>query len=89
MRGKGGTMDTTLEHLEAIAREEHVPEGELLARALEAGTRQLWREHVLGSYLRGQMTRDEAIAQTSVQWVELAERQNKALAEDFAWAAMR
>ena len=43
--------------------------------AFQIGLRQLWREHILGHYLRHQISRDEAIETVGIDWVELAERQ--------------
>jgi hypothetical protein len=79
-------MKETLTYLETLARETHKPEAELMTLAFQSGVRQLWREHVLGRYLRGDMTRDEAIEAVGVDWVELAERQHEAMMEDLAWA---
>ncbi len=79
-------MTDTLTYLETIARETHKPESEVMAMAFEAGLRQLWRERALGRYLRGEITRDEAVNIAGIDWVELAERQNKAMLEDIEWA---
>lgn len=57
-----------------------------LATLVEDGLRQLWRERVLGCYLRGQISRDEAIESAGIDWVELADRQHTAMREDLAWA---
>ena len=67
-------------------RETHKPEAEVMARAFQTGLRQLWRERVLGQFLRGKLTRDKAIELAGIDWVELAERQHKAMMEDLAWA---
>jgi hypothetical protein len=48
--------------------------------------RQLWRERILGHYLRGEIGRHEAIEAVGIDWVELAERQHQAMMEDLAWA---
>jgi hypothetical protein len=48
--------------------------------------RQMWRERVLGRYLRGQIDRNKAVELAGIDWVELAERQHKAMMEDLAWA---
>jgi hypothetical protein len=74
---------TSLAHL---AQELHKPESEIMAMAFEAGLRQLWRERTLGQYLRGEVSRDEAIERTGIDWVELAEQQHAAMIEDLAWA---
>lgn len=54
--------------------------------AFRTGLRQLWRERTLGRYLRGDITRDEAIKNVGIDWVELAERQREAMLEDLHWA---
>jgi hypothetical protein len=53
---------------------------------MEAGLRQLWRDEVLGGYLRGEMSRSDAAEAVGLDWVELAERQHQAMREDMAWA---
>ena len=75
-----------LTRLETLVRETRKPETEVMAQALETGLRQMWRERTLGRYLRGQITRDEAIKEAGIDWVELAERQHQAMMEDLAWA---
>lgn len=76
----------SLADLESLARELRKPEPEVRTMAFEAGLRQLWREHVLGRYLRGELTRQQAIEDVGIDWVELAERQHTAMKEDLAWA---
>ena len=79
-------MPSTLTDLETLAREHHKPESEIMTMAFEAGLRQLMREHILGGYLRGGISRDEAIRRVGIDWVELADRQHEAMREDLAWA---
>lgn len=57
-----------------------------MARAFQTGLKQLWREQVLGRYLRGEISRDKAMELAGIDWVELAERQHKAMMEDLEWA---
>jgi len=71
---------------EKLIRETHKPEAEVMALAFQTGLRQLWREHVLGRYVRGEITRDEAIEAVGIDWVGLVERQHEATMEDLAWA---
>jgi hypothetical protein len=73
------------EILEELVRETHKTEEEILALAVQAGLRQLRRDHALGKFLRGQITRDQAIEAVGIDWVELAERQHQAAREDLAW----
>jgi hypothetical protein len=79
-------MATTLTYLQRLAREFQKPEAEIMTMAFEAGLRQLWREHVLGQYLRGEIARKEAVERVGIDWVDLAERQQAAMKEDLAWA---
>jgi len=79
-------MVETIKYLETLVRETHKPEAEVMAQAFQTGLRQLWRERILGRYLRGEITRDKAIELAGIDWVELAERQHKAMMEDLAWA---
>ena len=82
-------MEGTLVYLETLARETKKSEAEVLTMAFETGLRQLWREHMLGQYLRQVISRDEAIEAVGIDWVDLAERQHKAMLEDLAWAMGR
>lgn len=79
-------MEKVLTYLETLVRETHKPEAEVMTMAFQTGLRQLWRERTLGRYLRGEITRDEAIEAVGIDWVELAERQHEAMMEDLAWA---
>jgi hypothetical protein len=79
-------MANVLTYLEALVRETHKPEAEVITLVLQTGLRQLWRERTLGRYLRGEIARDEAIKTVGIDWVEMAERQHQAMMEDLAWA---
>jgi len=79
-------MSDMLVYLETLVRETRKPEAEVLSLAFQTGLRQLWRERTLGRYLRGEITRDEAVEAVGIDWVELAERQHAATMEDLAWA---
>ncbi len=79
-------MSDVMDYLEALVRETHKSETEVMALAFRAGLRQLWRERVLARLLRGEITREAAVEAAGLDWVELAERQNRAMLEDLAWA---
>ncbi len=79
-------MAEVLTYLENLIRETDKPEAEIVTLALQTGLRQLWREHILGRYLRGEIARYEAVEAVGIDWVELAERQHEAMMEDLAWA---
>ena len=79
-------MPETIKYLEALVRETRKPEAEIVAQAFQTGLRQLWREQILGQYLRGDINRENAIDLAGIDWVELAERQHTAMMEDLAWA---
>jgi len=57
--------------------------------AFETGLRQLWRQRALDRYLRRETSREEAIADAGMEWVELAERQREAILQDIEWARGR
>ncbi|MBI1802236.1 MAG: hypothetical protein HYR71_11485 [Chloroflexi bacterium] len=82
-------MNEILDHLTTLVHETHKPEAEVITMALQIGLKQLWRERILGRYLRGDISRDEAITAAGIDWVELAERQRQAMVEDLAWASSR
>jgi hypothetical protein len=69
-------METTFSFLENLTKETHKPEAEVISMAFQAGVKQLWREHILGQYLRGSITRDKAIESAGIDWVELSEGQH-------------
>lgn len=79
-------MPETTEYLRDLVRETREPEAEIVAKAFRTGLRQLWREQVLGRYLRGEIDRDKAVDLAGIDWVELAERQHAAMTEDVEWA---
>jgi len=80
-------MENTIGYLETLIRETRKPESEVMTKAFQIGLRQLWREHILGRYLRHEISRGEAIESVGIDWVDLAERQKEAMMEDMAWAA--
>ncbi|MBM3943208.1 MAG: hypothetical protein FJ316_09855 [SAR202 cluster bacterium] len=80
---KKGSVST---YLETLVSQTGKSEAEVMGLAVQTGLKQLWREHLLGRYLRGEITRDEAIQAVGIDWVELAELQHQAMMEDLAWA---
>lgn len=79
-------MDALTTYLETLVRETQKSETELIARAIPLGLRQMQREYILASYLKGELDREAAIEAVGIDWVELAERQQTAMREDLAWA---
>ena len=79
-------MKSVATYLEYLARETDKPEAEIMALAIQVGLKQLWRERVLGLYLRGEIARAEAIEGVGIDWVEMADRQDQAMLEDLDWA---
>jgi len=79
-------MTNVLTYLETLVRETCKPEAEVMTLAFQTGLRQLWREHILGRYLRGEIARDKAVEDVGIDLVELAERQRNAMMEDLMWA---
>lgn len=79
-------MTSAVTYLEQLSRETNKPETEIMALAMQTGLRQLWRERILGQYLKGAISRNNAVNSVGIDWVELAERQRDAMLEDVAWA---
>lgn len=79
-------MSNMLNYLEVLLQSTDKTEAEIVALAFQTGVKQLWRERMLGRFLRGELTRAEAIELIGVDWVEMAERQHAAMREDIAWA---
>ncbi len=77
-------MESPLNYLEALAHETKKPEAEVMTMAFQTGLRQLWREHILGRYLREKISREEAVEAVGIDLVEVAERQHEAMIEDLA-----
>jgi hypothetical protein len=67
-------MESTLSYLQRLTDETDKPEAEVLTMAFQIGLRQLWREHILGQFLRSEFSREEAIEVVGIDLVELAER---------------
>ncbi|WP_295440919.1 hypothetical protein [uncultured Thiodictyon sp.] len=79
-------MQTAAHYLNKLAQATHRPEDELMAAAFRVGLCQLWREFTLEGYLRGEISRTQAIAEAGIDSVELADRQRQAVQEDLEWA---
>jgi hypothetical protein len=79
-------MESTRAYLDKLTSEIKKPEAEIITMALYAGLQHLWREVTLKRYLQNQIPRSEAIEIVGIDWVELAERQSKAMREDLEWA---
>jgi len=75
-------MENTISILENLKRETQKDESEIISMAFKTGLKHLWPELILGKYLRGKVSRDETIEIVGIDWVELAERQKKAMMED-------
>ncbi|MGK3999906.1 hypothetical protein [Sorangium sp. So ce1024] len=73
--------------LREIATETGEPESYALARVIDAGVHALQRERVLARFVRGEISRSEAVALVGLDWVVMTERQQQAVNEDIAWAS--
>jgi len=75
-----------LNYLEELKQDTDKNEAEIVTMAIETGLRQLWKEKILGRYLKKEITRDEAIELVGIDLVELTEKQYDAMKEDVEWA---
>jgi len=78
-------MASTISFLEQLVRDTGKAEAEVVAMAVESGVRQLWRERVLDRYLRGEISRQQAAETVGMDWVDMADRQRRAMEEDVEW----
>lgn len=69
-----------------LTRVTQMDETEVFERATEVGLQQMWREVMLERYLRGDISREEAVQEVGLDWVDMAERQWRAAQEDIQWA---
>ena len=76
----------TLSDVQALSDEMGLSEAEVIAEAVRSGLQQLRRERTLAAYVRGNLSREDAIERVGIDWVEMADRQRKAVEEDVAWA---
>jgi hypothetical protein len=60
-------------------------EATVLARAIRAGVRALYREALIEAYLMGHIPRQEALKQLGPETLEEIEYQRDALKRDVAW----
>ena len=79
-------MENSAGYLETLIRETKMPESEVMTKVFQTGLRQLWREHILGRYLRNEISREKAVEAVGIDWVDMAERQKDAMVEDMTWA---
>ncbi|RJP20349.1 MAG: hypothetical protein C4527_25330 [Candidatus Omnitrophota bacterium] len=79
-------MKSMLNYLEELKQDTDKNEAEIVTMAIETGLRQLWKEKILGRYLKKEITRDEAIELVGIDLVELTEKQYDAMKEDVEWA---
>jgi len=82
-------MATVLDKLEQIAKVTHDDVSHLLAKAFEVGVEHLWAQTQLDLYLRGQLSRDEAVKAVGAKLVEKAEQQRTAVLGDVRWGLGR
>jgi hypothetical protein len=81
-------MLETSDYLSALVQGTNRPEEEVLVEALKTGLREMWRRQLVGRYLRGEITRDAAVAELGLDLIELAERQRQAMEEDVQWGRL-
>jgi len=70
----------TLSDLHRLAEEMGVSEEEIV----RSGIRQLPRERALAAYVRGKLSRGEALDRLGINWVKMADCQREAVEEDLA-----
>ncbi|MGC9445412.1 MAG: hypothetical protein ACP5E9_10885 [Candidatus Methanospirareceae archaeon] len=77
--------DAVLKELGLLARERGEEAEAIIARAVRLGIEKLKQETILERYLKGEISREDAVKAVGFELVKLAERQRKALLEDIEW----
>ncbi len=80
---------TFAETLDVLVREIGEDETTVLAKAMRTGVSILYRQHVIGRFVAGTISRAEAVAALGPKVVEDLEYQRDALARDIAWGLRR
>lgn len=73
------------EQLDEVVRLEHAEAGEVLGEALREGMKSLYLDAVLAAFLRGDLSREEAVSRTSETTVVRAEAEARVVREDVSW----
>lgn len=68
-----------------IADARGVSESEVFEQALERGIIDLWENVVLGKYVDGELSRDQAVELVGLEKVKRADRESAAVKEDIDW----
>ena len=68
-----------------IADARGVPESEVFEQALELGIADLWENVVLGKYVDGELSREEAVELVGLENVQRADREAAAVEADVDW----
>lgn len=68
-----------------IVKFKNKPESVVIAEAIKVGVYKLWQETMLDQYLKGKITKKQAIKSLGFELVNLAEKQKNAVIEDIKW----
>lgn len=79
-------MTEFMERVEEIAHDRKVSESHVLEEAIEYGVKELWKKDVLAKYVRGELSREEAIDKVGLELVKKADKELEAVEEDIEWA---
>lgn len=77
--------DSVSDRVRELAQYLGVDEAEVIQQAVETGVETLFRDMVIGRYLDGDITREEAIDELGVDVVEDVESAREAIEEDVEW----
>jgi len=76
---------TLTQELAFVMAQQQQDEATVLARAMRAGIRALYREALIEAYLMGHISRQEALIKLGPEALEEIEYQRDALKRDVAW----
>ncbi len=73
------------QELENLAKEKNKDITVIIAQAMKIGVSKLWQESILEKYLKGRLTRKQAIRILGIDLVKLADKQKRVVVEDIKW----
>jgi hypothetical protein len=80
---------TVRERLDYLVERSGRNETDVLAQALQAGLRELYREELTSAYLKGEIGREQLIEEMGEARVREIERTKHYIDQDVAWALRR
>ena len=77
--------DAVSDHVRELAEHHDIDESAVIQRAVETGVETLYRNMFVRKYLSDEITREEAVDQLGIEFVQEVESARDAVEEDVEW----